>query len=420
MKRYSNLTKAALGTTVALGAILLTAAAPAQPVWQSVTVSNLPVGSRLGSVWARNRNEAYVWATLTNSPQSFLFKWGGTAWGQVLTLTNHSPGKIFGTGPAEVFVSADYYPTGAGGASFCRVYRSTDNGTNWTQQVLPGVIANTFLNFGYFGGTPNNVHFHSGSAPSYVARFDGTTWSTVFTSYSDIYGLTLIGANEGYYVGCATWGSWDGTSWQSRGYGAVGCDVYGGVWGMRDAQGKLSMYATGQNNFNNGPHVWRFDETNSTWSQVFSDGPSGNGVAIWGSAPDDIYVVGELISGQTHSGRVYHFDGASWSQVTSIGAIPPAYGVSGSASNDVWVSLGTAGTLLHIAPPALLDIAMYAGITIEGQIGATYQIEYTTNVASSTNWVALTNLTLTASPYLFYDSSSAGQARRYYRAMLVP
>jgi hypothetical protein len=114
------------------------------------------------------------------------------------------------------------------------------------------------------------------------------------------------------------------------------------------------MYATGQNHNNDGPHVWRFNEINSTWSQVFSDGPggngTGNGIGAWGSASNDFYVVGELISGQTHSGRLYHFDGVSWLQITNLGTIPRPGGIAGTAADDIWVSLGTAGTMLHYAP----------------------------------------------------------------------
>jgi hypothetical protein len=369
-----------------------------KPQWQTVNIPALPTGSRLGSVWARTRNEAYVWACLTNSPQSFLFKWDGISWRQVLSLPNHAPGKIYGTGSSDVFISTDYHTNASNGSSFARVYRSTDNGTNWTLQFLPSVLTNSPLNFGYFGGTPNNVQFHSGTADAYIVRFDGTDWNLVFNNF-DIYGLTIVGPNEGYYVTCNGWGNWNGTTWQSHS-GSIGCDVYGGVWGTRDAAGKLSLYATGQENNNNGPHIWRFDETNSTWSQVFSDNPApdgkGNGIAIWGSAPDDVYVVGDLISGQTDTGRVYHFDGTAWSQITNIGATARPEGIAGTAADDVWISLGKAGALLHLAPssPPVLAISLISTNVVISWSGSAvgYRLESATSLTLPVVWNPVTDI----------------------------
>lgn len=66
-----------------------------------------------------------------------------------------------------------------------------------------------------------------------------------------------------------------------------------------------------------------------------------------------------------------------------------------------------------------LTIQMYAGLTINGVTGATYQIQGSTNLNSPTNWTTLTNLTLPSSPYLFFDASSAGQPMKFYRALLT-
>jgi hypothetical protein len=65
---------------------------------------------------------------------------------------------------------------------------------------------------------------------------------------------------------------------------------------------------------------------------------------------------------------------------------------------------------------SLLDLAMYAGLTIVGPAGATYQVQYATNLENPA-WLALTNCTLTASPYRFVDWDSAGAPKRFYRAV---
>jgi len=154
------------------------------------------------------------------------------------------------------------------------------------------------------------------------------------------------------------------------------------MWGARDVQGTLHLYATGNNNFSNGVRVWRFTETypgskvgswGSKYGTVFSDPPgygspcAGSGYDIWGSGPNDIYVVGGLWG----RGAVYHFDGTSWQRVTEFGEIPVAVDVSGTGPNDVWVSLAD-GRLLHY----------------EGMIGATVEINPDTlNLRSKGNWI---------------------------------
>jgi hypothetical protein len=52
----------------------------------------------------------------------------------------------------------------------------------------------------------------------------------------------------------------------------------------------------------------------------------------------------------------------------------------------------------------------YPGVTINGIPGATYQIQYSSNLSS--NWIALTNFTLPYSPYLWFDASSFPHVQR--------
>jgi DNA-directed RNA polymerase specialized sigma24 family protein len=47
-------------------------------------------------------------------------------------------------------------------------------------------------------------------------------------------------------------------------------------------------------------------------------------------------------------------------------------------------------------------------LTIQGQVGSTNQIEYSTDL-SQTNWTVLTNLVVTASPYWFFDVGATAQ-----------
>ncbi|MBI2913102.1 MAG: hypothetical protein HYY03_04200, partial [Chloroflexi bacterium] len=271
--------------------------AQAQPVWQVVTIPGLPAGAVPAGIWSSAPNDVYVSVTVpTDVPQGFVFHWEGSNWSQVLSLPGHSMGKVFGTGASDVYALA--YRCTAGQAAGCgadrggRIFRSTDGGANWTPQVLPAEVGVNGL--GDISGTPGNVHVIVGGVR--IIRFDGIGWSTIFTSpfvNANPYALTVLSANEGYYVTCWGWGSWNGVSWTFNGVQFDFCDL-AAVWGIRDGGGALHLYTVGNNNFSNGVRVWKFNEVTppicvppgspcsfgSKYGYVFADGSGydvGNG-----------------------------------------------------------------------------------------------------------------------------------------------
>lgn len=71
-------------------------------------------------------------------------------------------------------------------------------------------------------------------------------------------------------------------------------------------------------------------------------GPTASLSGVWGSASDDVFVVG----GTTTQGEVHHYDGAAWSKMVvpqDTGLLVWAYGFG---PNDVW-SVGRGGSVLH-------------------------------------------------------------------------
>lgn len=66
--------------------------------------------------------------------------------------------------------------------------------------------------------------------------------------------------------------------------------------------------------------------------------------------------------------------------------------------------------------PPIIGVQLYAGITVTGTVGTVYSIQYVTNL-TQTNWIVLTNLTLTHSPLLWIDTTQPATTRRYYRAV---
>jgi hypothetical protein len=67
-----------------------------------------------------------------------------------------------------------------------------------------------------------------------------------------------------------------------------------------------------------------------------------------------------------------------------------------------------------------LTLQMYAGLTIDGEIGQTYRIEYLSLLGEQNDWLPLATVTLTNTPYLFIDRQAPLSAQRFYRALLSP
>ncbi len=70
-------------------------------------------------------------------------------------------------------------------------------------------------------------------------------------------------------------------------------------------------------------------------------------------------------------------------------------------------------------PPIGLSLQMYAGLTITGQVGDRVLIEYAGQMTPN-DWQTLDTITLTNSPYLWFDVASPGVPCRFYRAVAAP
>ena len=76
-----------------------------------------------------------------------------------------------------------------------------------------------------------------------------------------------------------------------------------------------------------------------------------------------------------------------------------------------------AGVAAQAAPPVITNIAMVPRLSIVSDVGAADQIAYCTNLGQS-NWVVLTNLMVTQSPYWFVDAAAPPSPPRFYRVTL--
>ena len=60
------------------------------------------------------------------------------------------------------------------------------------------------------------------------------------------------------------------------------------------------------------------------------------------------------------------------------------------------------------------------GLILGGGIGATYRVEFKTNLTTQTTWTPLTSFTLSASSSLLSNTRPATNGNRFYRTALVP
>jgi hypothetical protein len=78
------------------------------------------------------------------------------------------------------------------------------------------------------------------------------------------------------------------------------------------------------------------------WSPVVSDDARGAWLSVWGSAADDVWIVG----GQPESGVVLRGSGSDFTEVVLPREVPILNWVHGTGADDVWIG-GVSGTLLH-------------------------------------------------------------------------
>ena len=95
-----------------------------------------------------------------------------------------------------------------------------------------------------------------------------------------------------------------------------------------------------------------------------------------------------------------------------------------SQAGSYFVVVSNSGGSATSAPAilSLLSLKMYAGLTtagltIAGQTGDTYRVDYRQTLVGS-NWTTLTNFVLPTSPFLLLDTNSAYSSRRFYRAVV--
>src|SRR5213075_1344766 len=79
----------------------------------------------------------------------------------------------------------------------------------------------------------------------------------------------------------------------------------------------------------------------------------------------------------------------------------------------VWAAVPLASAQI----PAGLDIQLYSGLTVTGEVGTVYSIEYLTDFSRTNAWRCLDFFRLPATNYLWVDPDPPASGRRFYRAV---
>jgi hypothetical protein len=77
-----------------------------------------------------------------------------------------------------------------------------------------------------------------------------------------------------------------------------------------------------------------------------------------------------------------------------------------------------------VVNPAGVSIGLYPFLTLQGTVGKSFGIQYTTTVSQTNSWITLTNFTLTQPIQVWIDTSvdasPAHDPKRFYRVVAIP
>jgi len=301
-----------------------------------------------------------------------------------------------------------------------------------------------------FSGTPSNYNVTVtgsgfGSLPSTLPFYGDTPYLSIADS-------AQLGHGEWGYSGDAnglTYQSWSDTQIQVSGFGGQPGDAIvlalwnpnsqaGATWGGNIPGGSepqitsVKFFGAGQNlqividgsGFGNAPVAMPYAgdlnqflftdfRTNCTGSSLFEAGGSR-----WGDgAPDSVTLTYQ-----------------SWSDTQIvISGFAGTYGqgcATVQSGDPITLRIWNSGDTSQTGPqtawggvlsanPFSLNLNVYAGLTVWGQTGKTYEIDYKNSLAD-TNWTLLTTFVLSNSPSIYFDTNSAYSSQRFYRSVVLP
>src|SRR6185295_7758822 len=176
-----------------------------------------------------------------------------------------------------------------------------------------------------------------------ILRHDSTGWHRDVMPSSDgsgtLYGVAGSSATDLWAVGTNVFSHYNGSGWISTIAPSTNDEAYLAVWLSGPGEG----WACGESGV-----LARL--SNGTWRGVARLGGSYSRNGLWGSGPNDVWMVGHghsLATGFPLS--IEHYDGTAWSNGAGMldpqGTLPPLTGIWGSDATHVW-AVGKGGTIV--------------------------------------------------------------------------
>lgn len=360
--------------------------------WDGAAWDSTALPGPAGDIWGSAPDDVYVIGG------SKIYHYDGSTWTRVDGgITNQSLRSVWGTGPDDVWAVGGGYH-GAGNPESTVLHW---DGTTWTEEQTGGLAVAAAVY------TPNPDKVYAVGYRGMIHRRSGGTWSSESSgrhaliaavapisnaeaitagcgglkrnsgpggAWETIYGTDdclqdvwiTPGAAEIFAVGYVPTGSggavivrWDGAAWTRTPLPDV--TYLNAVWGLDSAH----VYAVGEGDgMSQVPRLFQWDGTAWTDVPLAAEFGSGQLYGVWGSSPDNLYVVGTMVlhwngEGWTREfvhewsdgwqdvwgtgpddvylvgGRLAHWNGSAWSST-----VPGAQAVWGSGPNDVYVTGG--------------------------------------------------------------------------------
>lgn len=311
----------------------------------------LPTRHTITALWGSARND--VWAV---GEKGTILHWNGSAWTSVASPTSGELTALWGLGRNEVRATARDYETWTGA-----VLRW--NGTAWSVETA---LEGYFDRPSGIWGRAGNDYWVAGNC-SYSCDLlhwngSGLERVTAIDPYDHVRGIWGASADDAWAWGWKSLYHWDGTTWTR--WPSTPSDEIRAIWGPRPNDLWMSTdvgtfrwdgvawsaspsqigfaaasfhSAAGGMPFAVGPwgQVARYD--GARWVELGSriDSLPVTFGDVWGSAPDDVWVVGTDETSEVGQGRVFRWNGRHWA-IADDGALPPANSVWGFGANDVW------------------------------------------------------------------------------------
>ena len=79
----------------------------------------------------------------------------------------------------------------------------------------------------------------------------------------------------------------------------------------------------------------------------------------------------------------------------------------------VALALACPGHIIHAQTNISLNIQLYAGLSVTGEVGRVYQVQYATELSETNTWYALQHFELKWNPHEFVDTTCPAREKRF-------